>query len=199
MTKLLAMIAAALLLVSTPVEVEEPAPEPEPYIFDYSQDIQYPEMPNGCEATALSTLLRLNGYEVTKFEVADAMPKGSDFVNQYIGNPYTYDSWACMAPCSTATANMFVTEAVDMTGTPLNELPLPATVWVTIDMEEPIFSGYESQGYRLMSNPHCITITTIGVTAKAIDPLKGWVELDNDHLEYIYDQMGRQAVYIKEI
>lgn len=198
MTKLLAMIAAALLLVSTPVEVEEPAPEPEPYIFDYSQDMQYPEMPNGCEATALSTLLRLNGYEVTKFEVADAMPKGSDFVNQYIGNPYTYDSWACMAPCSTYTANLFA-EAQDLTGTPLSDLPLPATVWVTIDMAEPVWSGYESQGYRLMNNPHCITVTNIdGDIAQVIDPLKGQIELSVPLLDDIYQKMGMQAVYVKE-
>lgn len=182
------------------LKVEDyPAPaEDEGFVMDTSKDLQYPELPNGCEATALSTLMRMNGIEVSKTEVADAMPKGMDFVNEYWGDPYTTQGWSCMAPCSVYTAGLFGVEAEDMTGTPLRELPLPAAVWVTINMKEPVWSSYELEGYRLAENPHCITVTEVGSEVRALDPLMGWVELDVEEFDGVYQAMGMQAITIKE-
>ena len=96
--------------IEVPILYDKPAK----YVFDEKQDLQMPELPTGCEATALGTLLRMNGVNVTKFDVADAMPKsnGSDFVYSFWGNPYSAtDGWACMAPCSVITANKFLKDA----------------------------------------------------------------------------------------
>lgn len=176
-----------------------------PYVweFDQAQDMQNPELPTGCEATALATLMRMSGYPVTKTEVADAMPKsdGDDFVNAFWGDPRSVHGWACMAPCSVSTANGFLgaNAAIDLTGTALSDAPTPFAAWVTIDMEEPVRSGYEQDGFSLMRNPHCVVVTAVGDDAVAVvDPLRGCVEYPRMQVEHVYDAMGRQAVCIAD-
>lgn len=179
--------------------------KPAKYVFDEKQDLQMPELPTGCEATALGTLLRMNGVNVTKFDVADAMPKsnGSDFVYAFWGNPYSAtDGWACMAPCSVITANKFLKNsnkvAVEYTGTNLTDLKLPSAVWVTMYLNDPMPSNYESNGYRLFRNPHCVVVTKIDDgTVYVIDPLVGETSCPLSRFENIYNTLGSQAVCIE--
>lgn len=190
--------------VTTPILYDKPAKENK-YTFDEKQDLQMPELPTGCEATALGTLLRMNGVSVTKFDVADAMPKsnGSDFVYAFWGNPYSAtDGWACMAPCSVITANKFLKNsnkvAVEYTGTNLTDLKLPSAVWVTMYLNDPMPSNYESNGYRLFRNPHCVVVTKIDDgTVYVIDPLVGETSCQLSRFENIYNTLGSQAVCIE--
>ena len=164
-----------------------------------------PELPTGCEATALGTLLRMNGVNVTKFDVADAMPKsnGSDFVYSFWGNPYSaIDGWACMAPCSVITANKFLKDAgkvaIEYTGTDLTDLKLPSAVWVTMYLNDPVPSNYESNGYRLFRNPHCVVVERIELdSVYVIDPLVGEVAYPLERFNNIYKELGCQAVCIE--
>ena len=202
--------AIALLVAATqgPVEPRDDdltvQDEPYEWVFDYSQDLQMTQLPTGCEATALSTLLRMSGVTVTKYESADAMPKGdgSDFVNEFWGDPYSETGWACMAPCVVATADKLTEgyqgiEAVDLTGTDFEDLPMPSCVWVTIGMEDAVPSPYEQDGYRLMYNPHCIVVTGVeGETVNVVDPLVGVVEYPLETVEETYEAMGKQAVAV---
>lgn len=187
-----------------PVVYDAPAPseEPEGFVFSHNADMQYPELPTGCEATALSTLLRMNGIEASKTEVADRMPKGEDFVNEFWGDPYTEQGWACMAPCVVATAKGFCPvekTPVDLTGTMLVYLPAPCVVWVTMDLEDPIYSEYESDGYTLLWNPHCVVLLAAGeATVEVIDPLKGVQEYPFSTFNRAYMANGCQAVYIAD-
>lgn len=175
------------------------------YVFDEKQDLQMPELPTGCEATALGTLLRMNGVNVTKFDVADAMPKsdGSDFVYSFWGNPYSAtDGWACMAPCSVITANKFLKNsnkvAVEYTGTDLTDLKFPSAVWVTMYLNDPLPSNYESNGYRLFRNPHCVVVTRIELdSVYVIDPLVGEVAYPLERFNNVYKELGCQAVCIE--
>lgn len=175
------------------------------YVFDEKQDLQMPELPTGCEATALGTLLRMNGVNVTKFDVADAMPKsdGSDFVYSFWGNPYSAtDGWACMAPCSVITANKFLKNsnkvAVEYTGTELTDLKFPSAVWVTMYLNDPKPSNYESNGYRLFRNPHCVVVTRIELdSVYVIDPLVGEVAYPLERFNNVYKELGCQAVCIE--
>ena len=175
------------------------------YVFDEKQDLQMPELPTGCEATALGTLLRMNGVNVTKFDVADAMPKsdGSDFVYSFWGNPYSAtDGWACMAPCSVITANKFLKNsnkvAVEYTGTDLTDLKLPSAVWVTMYLNDPVLSNYESNGYRLFRNPHCVVVDRIELdSVYVIDPLVGEVAYPLERFNNVYKELGCQAVCIE--
>lgn len=187
--------------VETPILYDKPVK----YVFDEKQDLQMPELPTGCEATALGTLLRMNGVNVTKFDVADAMPKsdGSDFVYSFWGNPYSAtDGWACMAPCSVITANKFLKNsnkvAVEYTGTDLTDLKFPSAVWVTMYLNDPLPSNYESNGYRLFRNPHCVVVTRIELdSVYVIDPLVGEVAYPLERFNSVYKELGCQAVCIE--
>lgn len=187
--------------IEVPILYDKPAK----YVFDEKQDLQMPELPTGCEATALGTLLRINGVNVTKFDVADAMPKsnGSDFVYSFWGNPYSAtDGWACMAPCSVITANKFLKDtgkvAVEYTGTDLTDLKLPSAVWVTMYLNDPVSSNYESNGYRLFRNPHCVVVERIELdSVYVIDPLVGEVAYPLEKFNNIYKELGCQAVCIE--
>lgn len=187
--------------VETPILYDKPTK----YVFDEKQDLQMPELPTGCEATALGTLLRMNGVDVTKFDVADAMPKsdGSDFVYSFWGNPYSAtDGWACMAPCSVITANKFLKDtnkvAVEYTGTNLTDLKFPSAVWVTMYLNDPLPSNYESNGYRLFRNPHCVVVERIELdSVYVIDPLVGEVAYPFERFNNIYKELGCQAVCIE--
>lgn len=187
--------------VETPILYDKPTK----YVFDEKQDLQMPELPTGCEATALGTLLRMNGVNVTKFDVADAMPKsdGSDFVYAFWGNPYSAtDGWACMAPCSVITANKFLKDtnkvAVEYTGTNLTDLKFPSAVWVTMYLNDPQPSNYESNGYRLFRNPHCVVVTRIELdSVYVIDPLVGEVAYPLERFNSVYKELGCQAVCIE--
>ena len=187
--------------IEVPILYDKPAK----YVFDEKQDLQMPELPTGCEATALGTLLRMNGVNVTKFDVADAMPKsnGSDFVYSFWGNPYSAtDGWACMAPCSVITANKFLKDtgkvAVEYTGTDLTDLKLPSAVWVTMYLNDPVPSNYESNGYRLFRNPHCVVVERIELdSVYVIDPLVGEVAYPLERFNNIYKELGCQAVCIE--
>lgn len=187
--------------IEVPILYDKPAK----YVFDEKQDLQMPELPTGCEATALGTLLRMNCVNVTKFDVADAMPKsnGSDFVYSFWGNPYSAtDGWACMAPCSVITANKFLKDtgkvAVEYTGTDLTDLKLPSAVWVTMYLNDPVSSNYESNGYRLFRNPHCVVVERIELdSVYVIDPLVGEVAYPLEKFNNIYKELGCQAVCIE--
>lgn len=187
--------------VETPILYDKPAK----YVFDEKQDLQMPELPTGCEATALGTLLRMNGVNVTKFDVADAMPKsdGSDFVYSFWGNPYSAtDGWACMAPCSVITANKFLKNsnkvAVEYTGTGLTDLKFPSAVWVTMYLNDPVPSNYESNGYKLFRNPHCVVVDRIELdSVYVIDPLVGEVAYPLERFNNVYKELGCQAVCIE--
>lgn len=176
------------------------------YVFNYGEDMQLPELPTGCEATALAILLRMNGVPVDKTEIADAMPKSydGDFVYSFWGNPYSDNGFACMAPCSVNTANIFLDNsykiAVEYTGTNLKDLPLPSAVWVTTDIEDPIYSGYEKDGYKLFYNTHCVVVERISNGyAYVADPLNGRTKYPLSQFESVYDELGSQAVYIKNV
>lgn len=174
--------------------------------FDYGEDMQLPELPTGCEATAAATLARMNGYYVTKTQVADAIPKSdADFVNAFIGDPYSKHGWATCAPCITDTLNGFFEieekfAAINMTGTDFFDLPLPCAVWTTIDMTLPGDAVRTSGDYSLFYNTHCVVVTHIGeVAVNIIDPLRGECQQPTDQFIGIYDAMGKQAVYIDDL
>lgn len=185
---------------------EEVSDTPYEWVLNYNEDMQLPELPTGCEATAGATMMRMNGILVSKEDVADAMPKSDDdFVNCFIGDPYSYSGWACSAPCLTNTLNGFLDveekfAAVELTGTPLQELPTPCCVWVTANIEIPDAPVREKDGYGLFRNSHCVVLRGInGDKVSVIDPLGGDPDYDLNQFESVYDAMGRQAVYVTDI
>ena len=184
-------------------DVPAPAQEEPAYQFDEGADLQDPELPTGCEATALATTLRMCGVEVSKEDVADAMPKSDgDFVNAFWGDPYSASGMCCMSPCVVDTAKRFIPvekTVVDVSGTQLVYLPAPCVVWVTMGLEEPIESAYEQDGYTVLWNTHCVTLLYADeATVTCIDPLEGVVTYPFSKFNTAYMANGKQAVYIAD-
>lgn len=212
---LAAFVSIFLLCVSAPVENAQTDREiesfevydtPYEWVFNYNEDMQLPELPTGCEATAAATLARMDGFYVTKTQVADAMPKSdSDFVNSFLGDPYSEHGWATSAPCVTDTLNGFFEmeerrAAINLTGTDFFDLPLPCAVWATIDMTLPDAPVRTSEDYGLYRNTHCVVVTRVGdVAVDIIDPLRGDCQQPTDQFIEIYNAMGKQAVYVDDL
>lgn len=176
---------------------------PYKWVFNYSDDMQLPELPTGCEATAAATLSRMQGAFVSKTQVANALPKSyDDFVYSFMGDPYSYSGWSCSSRAITDTLNaIFSSEekfaAIELTGDDLDELVLPAAVWVTIDMDDPGRPSYINDGYMLFHNTHCVVITKISYDGvSVIDPLRGEVVYGRYIFESVYNAMGREAVHV---
>lgn len=54
---------------------------------------QNPELPTGCEMTAVTMMLRYAGVNINKFQVADETPRSSNGDNGFVGNPYSVTGW----------------------------------------------------------------------------------------------------------
>lgn len=143
---------------------------------------QMPELPTGCEVTALTMAMHYYGYKVSKTTMAgrylptaspsfhygsDGRLYGPDMDNYFVGNPFSLSGYICGAPalCTAADryfqANNVRMHAKDMTGsTPgqlysLVEQGVPVVVLVTIGMVDrhSYFSWY-SPSNKLMSISH---------------------------------------------
>lgn len=184
---------------ATMAEAQSPA-RPATYTVT-SADMQLPELPTGCEATAGATLLRLNGVVASKMDVAAAMPKsGGDFVHAFWGDPETANGWAIMAPGMCETLDRFLPNgrvAVDLTGSALDDLPVPCQVWTTIALGEPYIQA-QQEGYNLMVNTHCMVLMSVGPdSVRVIDPLEGSTSYDRRLFESRYNSCGKQAIAIE--
>lgn len=143
---------------------EEKEPFPEKYqIRDFEVVLQMPELPTGCEITALTMVLNYYGYDVDKVTMAekylptapaefynggDGELYGTDLNRYFLGDPATEEGYICGAPAIRSAADKYLREsgsarrASDKTGASAEEIyrlvseDTPVVVWVTINMEE---------------------------------------------------------------
>ncbi|MGZ4112372.1 MAG: C39 family peptidase, partial [Tumebacillaceae bacterium] len=109
---------------------------------------QYPKLPTGCEATALTMLLQWAGVQVTKEDVADALVKeplpferdgrmiGGHPNRGFVGDPYTEESFGVFhEPIAAAVETFLPGRADDRSGMRFAELLAlidegrPVVVW----------------------------------------------------------------------
>ncbi len=137
---------------------------------------QMPELPTGCEITALTMLLNYYGLPAEKVEMAtgylptllsaetyvgeDGKMYGNDMNQYFIGNPTTQNGIICGTGAIITAANDFLLDygstlrATDQTGTAVEELyhmvsrGIPVMVWCTIGMENrsPVQGWYTENG-----------------------------------------------------
>ena len=224
---------------TTASSVEETAPEPvtEPFTLDvsipegyklpdkYAIDgfkaiLQKPELPTGCEVTALCEVLNYLGFKIDKVELADEfMPIDLNGIvtmnNAYIGDPKSEEGFGCNSPVIVQTANDYFQSvdspcyAVDLTGTELKNLFFqvaegrPVIAWSTINLITcyPYLRWTTWEGEEMWFNDlqHCVVIYGFDLeenTVHTADPLVGNVKYDIDRFEAIYELMGKQAVVI---
>ncbi len=142
--------------------IGETLPPPPPVVDDNKKFInvinisQYPELPTGCEVTALTILLNHLGYQANKLDLArNYLPKqdfywkngiyyGADFRTTFAGNPESEYSYGCYAPCIVTTANNYLNNigsdsiAQDISGADFDTLlteyidnDKPVLIWIT--------------------------------------------------------------------
>ena len=144
---------------------EDPTKDTQPpaeYIIeDFPLILQMPELPTGCEITAMTMALQYYGYDVDKTTMAaeylptvpanlyygeDGRFYGSDLRKYFVGNPFTQAGYICGTEAILTAANAYLQEvgssmrAVDKSGALPEELykllseDTPVVVWITIGM-----------------------------------------------------------------
>lgn len=191
------------------------------YPNSFSLDIpfvsQYPELPTGCEITALTTVLNYLGYNVDKLTMADYyLDKGKmgevSPYKAFVGNSRDEDSCGAFAPVLVNSATKYLKSqrsymnVYNITGAEYNELldyvddGHPVLVWETMYMKEPYESctwNIDGENIMWLSREHAMVL--IGYTQSTYimaDPLRGICEYDKELVETRYKSMGKQAIVI---
>ena len=182
---------------------------------------QYPQLPTGCEATALTMVLNYHGVRVSKQEIADRLPKGTlPYYNKgvkkgvhpnqgFIGSPYSSSSYGVYAePILEVIESYLPRRSQDLRGKTLDELldivneGRPVMIWATINMARVSYtqSWYLENGelFWWPNNEHALVI--VGYDEKWVyvnDPYSGKEEKYlRDVVSNRYTSLGRQAVAI---
>lgn len=178
---------------------------------------QLPELPTGCETTALTMVLNYYGFSVDKTTLADdyLVMATEDYPVGFSGDPYSYDGAGIWPPGLAKTARKYLADqdttlwAHDLSGTSLEDLygyvaaGYPVLLWVTVDYADPSFTeyAYEYKGktYDWFSNEHCVVLSGYSRTNNTVtlqDPEQGEIQQDADLIAGIMDQIGNLAVCI---
>jgi len=181
---------------------------------------QNPELPTGCEAVSLTTVLNYIGYDVDKFTIVDKfLPKGpvgpTDPYLAFPGDPYSLeDGWGCFAPCIVKTANDYIEsvggkdKAIDISHTPMEEMvekylfeqERPIVFWGSMGMVPHVQGPTWDLGdrtYTWRNNNHCLVL--IGWDEENYifsDPLEGIMYYKKDIVKERYTTNDEQAVFI---
>ncbi|QKY71721.1 hypothetical protein Len3610_13315 [Lentibacillus sp. CBA3610] len=184
---------------------------------------QYPDLPTGCEATSLAMLLSWGrGEPVSKFDVADTLPKG-DKVHQadgewkgahpnkmFVGDPYTDSddgSYGVFEGPILETVEMFMSSSgTDLTGESFESLLAivrsgkPVMAWTTLEQRETYYgkTWTDSDGDVIdwYENEHAVVLVGVdGDDVLAHDPDTGKAEFyDRELFERNWHSMGGRAV-----
>lgn len=194
---------------------------PASYVIDGFETImQEPELPTGCEVTALAEVLNYLGFDIDKVDLCDNfMPVDYEgAVNMYyayIGDPKSSNGFGCYAPVIVKTAYEYFESvdspcyAVDITGTDFKGVLFqvtqdrPVIVWTTMGQREtyPNYKWTAGNGEDMVFNDyqHCLAVYGYDFdegVVYAADPLVGNTTYDLERFERIYDIMYKQAVVI---
>lgn len=185
--------------------------------------LQNPELPTGCEVTALATVLKYIGLEIDKVELCDNfLPIDPNayhtFDEAYIGNPKANNGFGCYAPVIVKTAEDYFAsigadswKALNLTDTEFRDLfyqidkGRPVIVWSSMNLKDVTFKlrwttedGDEAWFAEL---EHCMVLTGYDLEAGVVyaaDPLKGDMDYSLERFEDVYNQMGKRAALLYE-
>ena len=188
---------------------------PERAELDAAEIYQYPELPSGCEAVALTIALDCLGYKLEKTDIADKyMEYGDSFVYTYCGDPYREFGAGIYPPGLVTTAQNFINDTgakiypVDTTGLTIDELysfidaGYPVVVWTTVYMNYPYFDGGESYNgifYPWYDLEHCVCMYGYDKEYDEVmisDPQRGKISVSATEFSKIYDEIGRFSMVL---
>ncbi|MGN1084290.1 MAG: C39 family peptidase, partial [Lachnospiraceae bacterium] len=182
--------------------------------------LQTPELPHGCEVTALAMLLSYYGYSADKCDLADRwLSKGAwgstDFREAFVGDPRkSVGSAGCFAPVIADTANRyFEAKKSPLTAESRQDVSFeellsmvekePVIAWMTMELAAPyIAQVWTVEGEELywQNYEHCIVLTGYDLEKGVfygMDPLYGACEYDMKLFYLRFRTMYSQVVLIK--
>lgn len=188
---------------------------------------QFPELPTGCEVTALTSVLNYYGFGVSKTTMADNfLPKHTgpyytgDFRYEFIGNPYTYSGFGCYAPCIVTTAESYFKSigksdlwyAENLSGCAPELLYAqilkgnPVVIWATSGWVTPtvnsVWTGRNNESITWLYPEHCLTLIGFnqsnGTVTVSDDGTGTSYSISMSTFESVFKGMGSQAVIIKK-
>lgn len=212
----LVLAAAITILPATAAEAASKR------IWDVPVYGQYPELPAGCEAAAVTMIMNWAGANVSKSDVAAAIPRqpllwrtdgllfGGDPHEGFVGNPFEKEgSFGVFAKPMVKVVDRYLPgRGVDLSGKKFEDLlrvvdsGQPVAAWVTNYLEEPtINASWRTRYGRTItwrSPEHVMTI--VGYNDAEIivnDPANGTVRTyARDRFRYVWETMGRHALTI---
>lgn len=191
--------------------------------------LQKPTLPNGCEITALASLMNHYGYEVTKETLSDDyLPKapfyrkngqlyGADPDIAFSGNPRDPAGWFSYAPPTVLAGQKYLDAVngthtvIDITGSTESEIMayveqgIPVGIWATRDLELANYAyGWYLDGtetfFKAAINLHCMVIDGFaGDKLYVMDPLEGEMLYDRATFFESYVSLGSRAMIMEEI
>ncbi|MCL2321339.1 MAG: RICIN domain-containing protein [Oscillospiraceae bacterium] len=101
-----------------PVIIAPPAPPiPTSHLLNVPLVNQRPELPTGCEITAVTMMLLYSGANVNKVALAKEMPRSSGNPNSgYVGNPFLNSGWTIYPPALLPLVRKYAGNCMDLTG-----------------------------------------------------------------------------------
>ena len=189
-------------------------------IPDFKTVLQKPELPTGCEVTALCEVLQYLGFDIDKVALSDEfMPMDNNGITTmktaYIGDPKSDEGFGCFAPVIVQTADDYFESinspcyAVDITGSSMKEVYYqvsqgrPVVMWSTINqiITTPNLRWVTNDGEEMWFNDfqHCVAIYGYDLDENVVhvaDPLVGNIKYDLPKFEQTCEVMVRQAVVI---
>jgi uncharacterized protein YvpB len=180
---------------------------------------QKPELPRGCEVTALTMMLRHAGVDADKMKLAKEIDKvpyktGNLFGDPndgFVGDMYTFDKQgygAYHAPIERLAAQYMPGKVVKLTGSTFDDLlkyvGRKQPVWIITNARWEKLPASEMQTWNTKNGPvemtwheHSVVITGYDATSVYInDPLdsKKSKKLDRTKFREAWEQMGKQAL-----
>lgn len=193
---------------------------PDFYYLDVKNILQYPELPAGCEITALAIVLNYLGYDVSKVTLSDDyLDKGevgsTSYYTAFVGDPKSRYGYGCYSPVILKSATKFLNDngnlhtANYVANNSFDELLTavssgnPVIVWATGKMEEPYLSEewiVDGVKIRWIAKEHCLVLIGYDIERQTVtfaDPMYGLVTYKMDIFKLRYSQLFSQAIVIK--
>lgn len=191
--------------------------------------LQEPELPNGCEVTALTALLHYYGYPISKTDLSmNFLPKapfsykdgklyGPDPNVAFGGDPSDARGWFVYAAPTALAGNHYLAsvngqhEVVDLTGSTREDIMKyvssghPVAVWVTRELTAGNFTyGWyleaDDSYFEAPTNLHCMVIHGYSEAGLYVmDPLKGDMIYDPNDFFSSFESLGNRAIVIKAV
>lgn len=114
-TKWLAVLAVGLLILLSGGLLWRKATSA--HVADVPLIAQRPELPNGCEITAVTMMIQSAGQPVDKMTLARQMPRSSDPNQGYVGQPWDRTGRTIFPPALLPLVQQYLGSSIDMTGT----------------------------------------------------------------------------------